>query len=129
MSGLLTEEWPAEAFEALLSRADRVVVLFHAEANAALREFEDAAPESAIVCVRAHLRSAADPRWAAHRIEVAPTLAYFEKGEELERLEGEPGFGLRRRDIDAFLEHVEGLTEDDVPRWLKRRRQPTSRRL
>jgi hypothetical protein len=122
----LTDAWPAERFEERVAREPRLVVLFHADDDAgetAVRAFDDAAPACLATCVRAELADPADPRWAL--VEVAPTLAYFERGEELER-----AAVLAPRDVDAFLEHVEALNEDahPVPRWLKRRRQPTSRR-
>ncbi|GEM_PF-6075518 len=132
MSGRL-DEWPAPDFASLLARTERVVVLFHGAGPgslAAVRDFEEAAPESLAICVRAHLQGPRDPRRREHGIPSAPTLVYFEKGEELERLEGEPRSGLAPGAIHAFLEHVEALNEDvdPIPRWLTRRRQPTSRR-
>ncbi|MEA3199635.1 MAG: Thioredoxin [Thermoplasmata archaeon] len=126
---ITTDAWDPEGFEARLAREERVVVLFHAGWDELRRAWEDAAPEFPYATVRADLSDPADPRREAHDITALPTLVYFEKGEPLDRLDGEPGVGLSARALHDFLEHVEALNEEaePIPRWLKRRRQPTSR--
>lgn len=129
-----TDAWDADGFETRLAHEDRIVVLFHADwclaSNALRREWEEAAPEFPYLTVRADLTDVRDPRWAQYAIAHVPTLVYFEKGEVLERLDGEAKYGLTARAMHDFLDHVEALNEEQepIPRWLKRRRQPTSRR-
>ena len=126
----MTEEWPAEGFGTTLGRADRVVVLYHADwcpfSRIFLPAFDAAEPEASVPFVRANLNHPLDPRWDDHGIRVVPTLVYYEKGEELERADGARGHGLDKGDLEAFLDVVETLNEEVRPRPKKRR--PTARR-
>lgn len=126
----MTEEWPEEGFSQALARADRVVVLYHADwcpfSRAFLPAFEKAEVEASVPFACANLHHPLDPRWDRHDVRVVPTLAYYEKGEELERAEAARGYGLEERDLDLLLEVVETLNEEPRPRPKKRR--PTARR-
>ena len=63
---------------------------------------------------RADLKHPMDPRWDEHRVHTVPTLAYFEHGEELERLDGVRGKGITRAELEAFLAEVEAIQEEPV---------------
>lgn len=126
----MTEEWPEEGFADALARADRVLVAYHATwcpfSRAFLPRFEAAEPEASVPFARADLRHPLDPRWDDHGIRVVPTLVYYEKGEELERVEAARGYGLEERDLEIILDLVEALNEEPRPR--PKRRRPTARR-
>jgi thiol-disulfide isomerase/thioredoxin len=126
----VSEDWPAEGFARALSQADRVVMLYHADwcpfSRIFLPVFEAAGPESSVPFARADLRHPLDPRWDDQGVRVVPTLVYYEKGEELERVDGVRGHGLDRHDMEAFLDVVETLNEEVRPR--PRKRRPTARR-
>lgn len=97
---------------------ERALVLFHADwcpfSSAFIPLFEEAEPDAPVPCGRVLLRHPMDPRWDEHRILVVPTLAYFEHGEELERIEGVRGRGLTRRDLDEIFEMVENIQPEPV---------------
>lgn len=118
------ELWPREGFDALLADRARVVVLFGGAlcplSRAFLPVFEAAEPDANVPLARAALSPRRDARRARYRVDVTPTLAYFEHGEELERCEGVPLRGLSARDLEEFLALVDGLEEE--PRLPKRMR-------
>lgn len=119
-----------EGFAARLAREDRVVMLYHASwcpfSRIFLPDFEAAEAEASVPFARADLRHPLDPRWDDHGVHVTPTLVYYEKGEELERVDGVRRHGLDKADLEAFLDVVETLNEEARPRPKKRR--PTARR-
>jgi len=118
--------------DAYLREADRLLVLYHASwcaaSQAARRLFDELDAESALPFTIVDLSDREEPRWDAWRVRIVPTLAYLEKGEELERLEAERRRGLARADVERFVSYVESLTEEEKPRWMKPK-QPTSRSL
>ena len=126
----MSEEWPVEGFAQALGRADRVVMLYHADwcpfSRIFLPTFEAAEAEASVPFARANLHHPLDPRWDDHGVKAVPTLVYYEKGEELERVDGVRRHGLDRHDLEGFLEMVEALNEEARPRPKKRR--PTARR-
>jgi thioredoxin 1 len=126
----VTEDWPAEGFQQELSRADRVVVLYYADwcpfSRIFLPAFEAAEPEASVPFARANLHHPLDPRWDDQGVKAVPTLVYYEKGEELERVDGVRGHGLDQHDLEGFLDMVETLNEEVRPRPKKKR--PTARR-
>lgn len=101
-----------------------MVVLFHAAwcpfSRIFLRDFEALEPEANVPFARADLRHPLDARWDDHRVSVVPTVAYFEHGEELERIEAGRGMGLSKRDLEDFLEVVDALNEEEKPRPKRR---------
>ena len=111
----MTDEWPAEGFAEELAARDRVVVLYYADwcpfSRVLLKAFEEAEPEASVPMARANLRHAADPRWRDARVRVVPTVAYYEHGEELERVEARHGRGLDGGAFEDFMETVEDLQE------------------
>lgn len=115
MRGAVSDEWPAEGFEHALLAQDRVVVLFFAEwcsfSRIFVRDFDAAEPESSVPFGRANLHHPMDPRWDDHRVHTVPTCVYFERGEELERVEAARGRGLDHKAFQRFLEDVEALQE------------------
>lgn len=121
----MMDEWEPLRFDAELDTMDRVVVLYHADwcpfSRAFLPHFEAAEPESSVPFVTANLRHPLDARWDDHRIRVVPTAAYYEKGEELERVEAERGEGMDETEFERFLDMVETLQEDPMRRPWKRR--------
>lgn len=114
----LIEEWPVEGFETELRARERMLVLFHASwcpfSRIFLPDFERAEPDANVPFAIADLRHPMDPRWDAFRIHVVPTLAYFEHGEELERVEAVRQKGLRRRDLENLLDAVDAIQEEPV---------------
>lgn len=133
----MSDEWPADEFDARLSRAPRVVVLFHASwcapSRILLPDFEEADAESPIPFALADVSDASDPRWRAHRLARTPTVAYFEHGEELERAEATRTEGLSADKLHGFLDAVASLQEPEFnERWhLKQRarRRAKARRV
>lgn len=125
--GAMTQEqWSRGEFADKLRQADRVVVLFYADwcpfSRIFLPDFRAAEPEASVPMVTANLRSMRDERWKAHEVKVTPTLAYFEHGEQLERMDGLSGRGLSKRDLQEFLDTVESLQEE--PRLPRRMHGP-----
>lgn len=120
----LIEEWEPARFTPSLRARERVVVLFHADwcpfSRIFMRDFEDLEPEASVPFVRANIRHPLDPRWDDYNVRVVPTVAYFEHGEELERIESARGMGLNAHDLENFLETVEALNEEDRPRPRRR---------
>lgn len=129
----MSEDWPAEDFARRLAEEDRVVVLYHASwcpfSRIFMPTFEAAEAESSVPFVRADLRHPLDPRWDDQGVRVVPTLAYYEKGEELERVDGARNHGLDKGDLEGFLEMVEALNEEEPLRPKKKRRPTRARRL
>lgn len=128
----MSDAWAAEEFDRRLARGGRVVVLFeatwcpHSRIFAPL--FEEADTESTLRFARADLSDAADPRWRAYGIERTPTVAYYEHGEELERVESLRHQGLDRDRFESFLETVHELQEPSVSeRKLSRARSEQQR--
>lgn len=119
----MLHEWGADGFARRLLAAPRVVVAFDAAwrpASAPFRRaFEEADAEHEIPFVVADLTDLDDPRWDEHGIETVPTVAYFDHGEELDRLAAVPDRDLDERDLHAFLDRVESLEEDDAT-WRRR---------
>lgn len=122
------EEWPAARFDAELRARERVLVLFDAAWCALARPFraafEAAEPEAPVPFARADL-TRKDARWDRYRILVAPTLVYYEHGEELERIEGVRGHGLLPEDLEEMLETIHAIEEE--PRLPKRMHGPRRR--
>lgn len=87
--------------------------------------FVGADPGANVPFARADISHPMDPRWDDHSIHTVPTLAYFEHGEELERVEGVRGRGLQLRDLDELLETIHGIEEE--PRLPKRMHGPRRR--
>lgn len=119
------EMWSAAEFRARLWSAPRVVILYHAawsgESRACLDLCAEADAEASVPVVIADLSHPLDPRWDEQDVRVVPTLAYYESGEELERMAGARGYGLDERDVDTFFALVEDLQEEPpVPRKLRR---------
>lgn len=114
----MMDAWPVADFDRRLGRAGRVVVLFEnasrPASRAVLRALEDADAESLVNFARARLVGAADARRRAYRIVRAPTLVYFEHGEELERSEAPRGGALHADDVASFLEGVHAIQEPEV---------------
>lgn len=114
----LIEEWPSAYVARELAGRERVLVLFHASwcpYSRALMPLLDAAePEASMPFARVDLGHPMDPRWDEHRVHTVPTLAYFEHGEELERLEAVRGKGLSRRDLEEFLVDVEAIQQEPL---------------
>jgi thioredoxin 1 len=112
------EEWSEESFERELAGRERVLVLFYADwcpfSRAFLPDFDRAEPEASVPFVRANIADSNDPRWKRHGVQHVPTLVYFEHGEPLERVDPIPHGGLTRRDLEDFLETVEGIQEEPV---------------
>lgn len=113
----LTDEWPADGFQAELGARDRVAVLYYADwcpfSRAFLPRFEAAEPEASVPMARANLRDPTDPRWEEARVTVVPTVAYYEHGEELARVEARRGRGLD----DAAFEELMASVEDLQEKW------------
>lgn len=118
----MIEDWPAQAFAAQLAGRERVLVLFHAGwcpfSRTFMPTFEKAEPEANVPFARADLRHPMDARWDAYRVHIVPTLAYYEHGEELERVDGIRHRGLSKRDLDEMLALVDSIQEE--PRLPKR---------
>lgn len=125
----MLHEWPADEFSRRLLSTPRVVVCFGARwcpfSSSFLRAFEAADAEHEVPFAVADLSDLDDPRWEEHAVEVVPTLAFFDHGEELDRMAAVREKGLEPRDLDAFLDRVEALEEDDG----RRRRTPAYRRF
>lgn len=43
------------------------------------------------------------PLWNEYHIDVVPTIAFFNEGEILKRIDGIPGVGLSENDLSSFL--------------------------
>jgi hypothetical protein len=106
-----------------------MLVLFHASwcpySRAFLSLFERAEPDASVPFAMTDLRHPMDPPWDTHRIDVVPTLAYFEHGEELERVEAVRDKGLTQSDLEELLDTVDALQEE--PRLPKRMHGPRRR--
>jgi hypothetical protein len=117
------EIWPPANFDARLVDRARIVVLFGGPrcslSRAFLPIFETAEPDANVPFAHAVVRARGDARRKRYRIEVTPTLVYFEHGEELERCEGIPAHGLSKRDLEELLSLVDGLEEEPrTPKWM-----------
>lgn len=112
------EAWSAREFDASLRARERVLVLYDAlwcpHAAIVRARFEASEPESPVPFARALLARQRDARRAAYGIRRVPTLAYYEHGEELERVEGLPRLGLSARDLDEMLALIESIQEEPV---------------
>ena len=106
--------WPADGFEAELSAFDRIAVLYHepGAASAALATaFAEAGAFSSVPVARAEIGTPADPRIRTMRLRALPTLAYYEHGEELERMEAKPGREVQPDEVEAFFATIEEVQE------------------
>jgi hypothetical protein len=96
----------AGELDEILRAADRLLVLYVDSRSRGFAPLFDAATlEASVPVVAVELTRAA---LAGRRVQVTPTVAYFEHGEELERWDGADVEGLER-----FLDDVEALQE----RW------------
>ena len=51
-----------------------------------------------------------NPLWDEYAVDVVPTLAWFEDGKLVDRVDGILGYGLDRSMIDAFVRRVSAST-------------------
>lgn len=112
----MTDEWSQAEHAEELSSRDRIVILYYADwcpySRAFLPIFEAAEAEASVPMARANLRKPADARWDEDKVEVVPTVVYYEHAEELERVEAKRHKGLTGDDLERFLESVDGLQEE-----------------
>lgn len=110
-----SDDWPAEGFEAEVRARPRLLVLYYSDAcdqsRALLPAFTEAEVASSVSTARANVRDPRDPRWALARVTRTPTVAYYEHGEELERVEATEGCGIGEGELEAFLVQVEDLQD------------------
>lgn len=108
----MSDEWPPEGFEAEVAAFDRLAVLYHGARDVDLvAAFLEAGAFSSVPIARARIRRAGDPRVATMRLRGLPTLAYYEHGEELERLEPKAGRDLTADEVEAFFATIEEVQE------------------
>lgn len=108
----MSDVWPAEGFEQEVAAVDRLAVLYHGPRHDALvAAFLEAGAFSSVPIARAELRKRSDPRHKAMRLRALPTLAYYEHGEELERLEPKPGHAVTADEVEAFFATIEEVQE------------------
>jgi thioredoxin 1 len=85
----------------------KAVVLVHATWCPFCRSFrpvfEEAIRSSRLLAVEAVVDDEENPLWAEHRIDIVPTVLFFEGGKVVQRLDGRPGVGLTRADLTAAL--------------------------
>lgn len=110
-----SDDWAAEGFEAELRSRPRLLVLYYSDAceesRAFIPAFAEAEVASSVPTARANLRDPRDARWALARVTRTPTVAYYEHGEELERVEPPEGRGIGDGELEAFLDQVEDLQD------------------
>lgn len=106
---------PVLAETALADRIDRgtpVLVLFYADwcpyCQEFLPRFRKQRHRLPVSPAAANLSHPEDPRWERYDVETIPTLVAYRDGEEIARIEAEPGEGLEQ---DAFVEGLEALDE------------------
>lgn len=99
-----------EALQALLDRGDDAIVMFYADwcgfCRAFTPTFEDRADDLPLPAAAANITKESDPRWAEHEIDAVPTLVAFKDGEEVARVGGRPGAGLKGEDLDRLVEKL-----------------------
>ncbi len=100
-----------DALEEAIRSNDRLFVLFYAEwcpfSRAFLPEFVDRAERGAR-CFRRILSDDNDPHVRKYRIEVYPTVLFFEHGQLARRLDGRYLKGLDRPGLEKFIEQCGG---------------------
>lgn len=128
----MSDLWPLEGFDAAVAAAPRVVVLYYASwcphSRILLPEFEAADPERDVPFARVDLEASQDPRWDQRGIKLTPTLVYYERGEELERIEARRHEGLPKDEMEDWLDFVERLNEEPRPKPKGRRSSVNARR-
>jgi thiol-disulfide isomerase/thioredoxin len=85
---------------------DLVAVLFYADwcgfCRAFAPAFRDRVDTLDVEAVAANISDESDPRWKRHDVQAVPTLAAFEDGEQVARVDARPGRGLEAEDVDRL---------------------------
>jgi len=88
--------------------AGRTAVLFHATWCPFCRAFRPTfekrlSQAQGVTALEVLLDDEEDPLWEQFKIEVVPTLVFFDGGVPVERVVARPGVGLRGHDLEAGL--------------------------
>jgi thioredoxin 1 len=102
----------AHAFqESVVQSAEPTVVMFWATWCPFCRrfssEFERLAAARPWRFVSVYLDDEQNPLWEDYDVEVVPTLALFQNGKLVDRLDGVLGYGIDKRMVDDFVRRVE----------------------
>lgn len=99
-----------DALQGLLDRGEDAIVMFYADwcgySRAFTPTFEDRADDLPLPAAAANISSEQDPRWSTRKINTVPTLVAYEDGEEVARVDGRPGVGLKAEDLDRLVEKL-----------------------
>ncbi|MBI5542962.1 MAG: thioredoxin family protein [Deltaproteobacteria bacterium] len=89
-----------------------VAVLFHATWCPFCRSFrsifEDTMVKASHEAAEAVIDDEDNPLWTQHRIGIVPTVLFFEDGKVVSRVDGRPGMGLQKGDLDAAMQRQGG---------------------
>lgn len=100
----------APALERALESGKTLLVVYYADwcgfSRAFFPTFEDRAHELPVPAAAVNLSSPKDPLWKAHDVTHVPTIVLYQEGEEARRVDGHPGRGLKREDLDRLTQHI-----------------------
>jgi len=87
-----------QELDAAVGQKKKAVVLFHTSwcpyCRAYRPVFESATRLSPLEVVEAVIDDEDNPIWDDHRLELVPTVFFYEDGKVVKRLDGRPGVGL-----------------------------------